>query len=72
MYLVNYLIKELERFREYMPMIAAMRAKGLEKRHWAIVSKNFGMEIVIEPGHLTLAYCIEQKFYEGSKLDMLK
>jgi dynein heavy chain len=32
--LVNYLNRELERFREYMPMVQAMRAKGLEKRHW--------------------------------------
>ena len=34
MTLVNYLLRELERFKDYLPMIAAMRAKGLEKRHW--------------------------------------
>ena len=37
--LVNYLNRELEKFREYMPMIQAMRAKGLEKRHWTQMSK---------------------------------
>jgi hypothetical protein len=55
MYLVNYLIKELERFREYMPMIAAMRAKGLEKRHWIVLSKNLEYDHVIDPSQMTLA-----------------
>ncbi len=32
--LVMYLLRELEKFKDYMPMITAMRAKGLEKRHW--------------------------------------
>jgi hypothetical protein len=39
MTLVNYLLRELERFKEYMPMIAAMRSKGLEKRHWTNMAK---------------------------------
>ena len=44
MTLVNYLLRELERFKDYLPMIAAMRAKGLEKRHWQNMSKQLDMD----------------------------
>jgi hypothetical protein len=44
MTLVNYLLRELERFKDYLPMIAAMRAKGLEKRHWQNMSKQLNMD----------------------------
>ena len=48
MTLVNYLLRELKCFKEYLPMIAAMRAKGLEKRHWQNMSKKLDKDI-LEP-----------------------
>ena len=52
MKLLNYLIKQLEKFKEYMPMISALRSKGLEKRHWQMLSKQLGFEI--DPQNMSL------------------
>jgi dynein heavy chain len=71
MTLVNYLLRELERFKDYLPMIAAMRAKGLEKRHWNSMSRQLDLDN-LETLNLTLAHLIEMRLYEGQKLDMIK
>lgn len=62
--LVNYLLRELEKFKEYMPMITSMRAKGLEKRHWHALGKQLGFEQV-DTNTMTLASLIEMKLHEG-------
>lgn len=64
MLLVNYLLRELEKFKEYMPMITSMRAKGLEKRHWFALSKQLGFETV-DTNTMTLAQLIEMRLHEG-------
>ena len=71
MTLVNYLLRELERFKEYLPMIAAMRAKGLEKRHWQQMTRQLDQDN-LETSNLTLAHLIEMRLFEGPKLEMIK
>jgi hypothetical protein len=63
MELLTFLIAELEKFKDYMPMITALRSKGLEKRHWQMLSKQLGFEI--DPLNLTLQRLIERKMFEG-------
>jgi dynein heavy chain, axonemal len=71
MTLVNYLLRELERFKDYLPMIAAMRAKGLEKRHWQNMSKQLDMDN-LDTQNLTLAHLIEMRLFEGPQLELIK
>ena len=71
MTLVNYLIRELDRFKDYMPMIGAMRAKGLEKRHWMNLARSLDFDSLDTP-QLTLATLIETRLFEGPKLEMIK
>ena len=53
-----------------MPMISSLRSKGLEKRHWQMLSKQLGFEI--EPTTLSLQKLIDKRLYEGSKLEVIK
>jgi dynein heavy chain len=32
--LLNYLFNQLEEFKVYLPMITALRTKGITERHW--------------------------------------
>lgn len=66
-----YLLRELEKFKDYMPMITAMRAKGLEKRHWNALQRQLGFENV-ETASLTLATLIEMDLHQGAQLDVIK
>ncbi len=68
--LLNYILKELEKFKEYMPMITSLRSKGLEKRHWQMLSKQLGFDI--DPNSLTLRKLIDRQLFEGPKLDIIK
>lgn len=52
-------------------MIAAMRAKGLEKRHWNALSKQLGFESV-DTNSATLAHLIDMKLHEGPQLEIIK
>lgn len=70
MTLLNYILKELEKFKEYMPMISALRSKGLEKRHWQMLSKQLGFDI--DPQSLSLQKLIDRQLFEGQKLDIIK
>ena len=65
------MLHELEKFKEYMPMISSMRAKGLEKRHWNAMSKQLGFEGT-DTQSMTLAHLIEMKLHEGPRLDVIK
>lgn len=68
---MNYLLRELEKFKEYMPMITAMRAKGLEKRHWHALAKQLGFDQV-DSATMTLANLIDMKLHEGPQLEVIK
>lgn len=68
--MLTYLIGELEKFKDYMPMITSLRSKGLEKRHWQMLSKQLGFEV--EPTTLTLQKLIEKQMFEGKRLDIIK
>ena len=60
----------LEKFRLYIPMIVALRTKGLNIRHWRSINKNLGCQL--EPRMLTLFKLVCFKFYEQDKLKILK
>lgn len=37
--------KEVDEFRPYVPLIAALRKKGMTDRHWAQISEKVGFEV---------------------------
>ena len=45
MNLLNYLYNKLEEFKEYLPMISALRTKGISDRHWTKLSEEFKMHL---------------------------
>jgi len=70
MRLLTFLMNKLDKFKTYLPMIAALRTKGLEKRHWSLLSRQLDHDI--DPQALTLAELLKQGFHEGESVEVIK
>ena len=70
MNLLNYLYNKLEEFKEYLPMISALRTKGISERHWTKLSEKFEMHL--DPATLSIRSLLEKKLYEADKLSKIK
>jgi dynein heavy chain len=70
MNLLNYLYGQLEEFKEYLPMIIALRTKGITERHWQILSGMFNIQL--DPSTVTVRSLLAQKLYEPDKLSKIK
>lgn len=70
MNLLNYLYNKLEDFKEYLPMISALRTKGISERHWQQLSEKFGVNL--DPATLSVRSLLGQKLYEADKISKIK
>jgi dynein heavy chain len=68
--LLTHLLNSIEEFKQYMPMVSALRMKGLDKRHWQMLSKQIGVEL--DPSNLQLHHLIKAKLHEGHALETIK
>lgn len=70
MNLLNFLYNKLEEFKEYLPMITALRTKGITERHWNKLSDIFGINL--DPATLSVRSLLAQNLYEAEKLSKIK
>ena len=70
MNLLSYLLRTLEDFKEYIPMVSALRTKGFTNRHWTRLSEIFSMPI--DTSTLSLKVLIAKKLHEAAKLEKIK
>lgn len=70
MNLLNYLYNKLEEFKEYLPMIIALRTKGITERHWNILSGMFNVHL--DPATISVRTLLSHKLYEADKLAKIK
>jgi len=70
MNLLNYLYNKLEELKEYLPMIIALRTKGITDRHWRILSDMFNRDL--DPSLINVRSLLTYKLYEPDKLSKIK
>lgn len=70
MNLLNYLKNKLDEFKEYLPMVIALRTKGITERHWTILSRMFNIQF--DPTTITVRSLLNHKLYEADKLSNIK
>jgi len=70
MNLLNYLYSKLEELKEYLPMIIALRTKGITERHWQILSRMFNIQL--DPSTVSVRSLLSHKLYEADKLSNIK
>jgi dynein heavy chain, axonemal len=62
--------EEVESIREYLPIIASLRTRGLEKRHFQEMSRKLGINI--DPAQLTLKELQTHNLAQGRALEAIK
>lgn len=70
MNLLNFLYNKLEELKDYLPMIIALRTKGITERHWRILSDMFKIEL--DPVTIRVRTLLDHKLYEPDKLSKIK
>ena len=68
--LMYYVLEQLEKFRQYIPMISALRTKGLNARHWGIISGKFNVDL--QPEFVTLQQLIDMGLWDAENLAIIK
>ncbi|CDW77756.1 dynein heavy chain axonemal [Stylonychia lemnae] len=70
MELLSFIYQALLQFKIYLPMLKAMRTKGLVLRHWRMIGNK--LDFVVDPSTVTLRKLINLKLYEEDKLHVIK
>jgi len=64
---VEYISKILEKLKDYMAIILALKTKGLEKRHYIKMendlNEEMGTDIQLIPARITLKFLSEQNLH---------
>lgn len=66
----DYVAKEVDQVKQYLPIIQSLTSKGLEKRHYEQMSAQLGMDI--DPRVLTLDSLQENQLTQGAALEAIK
>ena len=68
--MLNFIFKEIDDIKSYLPIVERLRAKGLEKRHFVEMSNLLGVNV--DPTCLTLTDIKLKKLYMGETLEAIK
>lgn len=69
----DFVSKEVEQVKQYLPIIQSLTSKGLEKRHYQEMSEKLGITgVTIDPHTLTLKSLQKHKLTRGAALDAIK
>lgn len=67
---LNFIFKEIDEIKSYLPIVQRLRAKGLEKRHFVEMSSLLGVNV--DPTNLTMTDIKLKKLYMGDTLEAIK
>lgn len=68
--MLNFIFKEIDDIKSYLPIVQRLRAKGLEKRHFVEMSNLLGVNV--DPAYLTMTDIKLKKLYMGETLEAIK
>ena len=68
--MLNFIFKEIDDIKSFLPIVDRLRAKGLEKRHFVEMSNLLGVNV--DPTCLTLTDIKLKKLYMGETLEAIK
>jgi aspartate carbamoyltransferase regulatory subunit len=72
----EYIIKILEKLKDFMSIILALKTKGLEKRHYIKMENDLleetGIEIQLIPARITLKFLSEHNLNEQRCVEIIK
>jgi len=73
---IFYMEDQLEKLRDFMTIIVALKTKGLERRHFTKIEKELELElkkkVTIWPQKLDLKYLSNQDLHQGEAVEIIK
>ena len=67
---VEYILKQIEHIKEFFPLLQALKAKGLERRHIVQINRELGTEISIK--QTNFRWLSKRDLHKGKKLEKIK
>lgn len=67
---VDFILKQIEHIKEFFPLLQALKAKGLERRHILQINKELGVEISL--ARTNFRWLSKRDLHKGKKLEKIK
>jgi hypothetical protein len=74
---IYYILEQMDRLKEFMTIIVALKTKGLEKRHFKKMEKELEIALDIEemeivPAKMDLKYLAKQGLHQEKAVEIIK
>lgn len=66
----DYIMKEIDNMRQYLPLLSCFKVNGLDRRHWMAISKEVGE--TVWPNKITMRWLAKRDLHKGRKYDVVK
>ena len=66
----DYIMREIENIRMYLPLLGCLKIRGLERRHFQTISKEVGEQIWLN--RVTFRFLAKRDLHKGKKFDIIK
>lgn len=66
----NFIMKEIDHIREYLPLLQCLKVKGLDRRHLAQINKETGENLQLNK--INFRWLCKKDLHKGRKFDMIK
>lgn len=66
----DYIMREIENIRMYLPLLGCLKIRGLERRHFQTISKEVGEQVWLN--RVTFRFLAKRDLHKGRKFDIIK
>ena len=66
----NFIMREIEHIREFIPLLQCLKVKGLERRHREAIHKEIGESLQLSK--INFRWLAKRDLHKGKKYDVIK